>query len=287
MKYVVSSEVELLDYLLSNIPFSHKKIKSLLKYQNILVNQKVVTKYNHILRKDDIVEIKEYKNKKHSIDLEIIYEDKHIVVVNKKAGLLTISTSKEREKTLYHMVSEYVKSINKNNNIFIIHRLDKDTSGIVIFAKNEKIKKLYQNNWNNITKSRKYIAIVEGILEKKEDTLRSYLEENEKGYVYTSSKGKLAITKYKVIKENNKYSLLDIEIKTGRKNQIRVQLKEIGNPIVGDSKYGNKGKYMYLCANELEVIDPITNKIRKYKVDIPNNFNTLMNSSKSNQKESK
>lgn len=275
MKYVVKEERELLDYLLANIPLSHKKIKSLLKYQNILVNGKTITEYNYKLRKNDVVEIKEYKTKKHSKDLDIIYEDKDIIVVNKKTGLLTIASSKEKEKTLYHMVSEYVKSVNKKNNIFIIHRLDRDTSGIVIFAKSEKIKKLYQNNWNDIVKKRKYVAIVEGILDQKEGTLRSYLEENEKGYVYTSSKGKLAITNYKVKKESNKYSLLDIDIKTGRKNQIRVQLKEIGHPILGDSKYGKPGKYMYLCAYELELIHPITKKIVHYKIDIPNKFKQI------------
>ena len=201
MKYYVKESDELLSFLMGHIALSHKKIKSLLKYQNILVNKRIVTQYNYPLKKDDIVEIKEYRIKKHKKELDIIYEDKNIIVLNKPAGLLTIASSKEKEKTLYHMVLEYVKQSNKTNKIFIIHRLDKDTSGIVMFAKDQKIKESYQNNWNEIVKTRKYAAIVEGILDKKEATLHSYLEENEMGYVYPSNNGKLAITHYKVKKE--------------------------------------------------------------------------------------
>ena len=240
------------------------------------MNGKVVTKYNELLKKNDIVEIKEFQTKKHPKELDIIYEDKDIIVVNKPAGLLTISTFKEKEKTLYHLVREYVKKVNKQNQIFVIHRLDRDTSGIVMFAKNEKIKNLYQNHWNDIVRTRKYQAIVEGILENKSGTLKSYLEENEEGYVYPSKNGKIAITNYIVKKESKYYSLLDIDIKTGRKNQIRVQLKEIGHPIVGDKKYGNKKDRMYLCAYELSLQNPVTKKIDTYKVNVPRKFKELL-----------
>ncbi len=276
MKYCVKETSELLPFLLANIELSHKKIKMLLKYQNILVNQKVITQYNFPLKKGDIVEIKEYRTKKHDKQLDIIFEDKNIIVLNKPAGLLTISSPKEKEKTLYHMVLEYVKQGNKTNKIFVIHRLDRDTSGIVMFAKNEKVKTSYQTNWNEIVKTRKYAAIVEGIPEKKEATLKSYLEENEEGYVYSSKNGKLAITHYQVKKEKKNYSLLDIDIKTGRKNQIRVQLKEIGHPIVGDKKYGKKADRMYLAAYELSLINPVTHKLDMYKVNIPRKFDKFL-----------
>lgn len=276
MKYYVKETNELLPFLLANIELSHKKIKMLLKYQNILVNKKIITQYNYLLKNGDIIEIKEYRTKKHDKQLDIIFEDKNIIVLNKPAGLLTISSPKEKEKTLYHMVLEYVKKSNKANKIFVIHRLDRDTSGIVIFAKNEKVKNSYQNNWNEIVKTRKYVAIVEGILETKEATLKSYLEENNEGYVYTSKTGKLAITHYQVKKEKNNYSLLDIDIKTGRKNQIRVQLKDIGHPIVGDKKYGKKADRMYLAAYELSLINPITNKLDIYKVNIPRKFDRFL-----------
>ena len=273
MKYRVLKEEELLTYLLNNLELSNKKIKSLLKYENILVNNKVITKYNYILKIGDIVSIKEYKTKKHNVALNVIYEDKNIIVINKEAGLLTIGTEHEKEKTLYHLVSMYVKEENKNNNIFVIHRLDKDTSGIVMFAKNEKVKMLYQNNWNDIVISRNYIALVEGILDKKENTIKSYLKENKNNIVYSTKDktGKLAITNYKVIKEG-KNSLLDINIETGRKNQIRVHMKELGHSIIGDKKYGNKSDRLYLHAYKLVIKNPITNKIDIYEVKIPNKF---------------
>lgn len=273
MKYKVLKEEELLTYLLNNLEYSNKKIKSLLKYENILVNDKVITKYNYMLKMNDIVSIKEYKTKKHNINLDVIYEDKNIIVINKEAGLLTIGTEHEKEKTLYHLVSKYVKEENKNNNIFVIHRLDKDTSGIVMFAKNEKVKMLYQNNWNDIVISRNYVALVEGTLDKKENTIKSYLKENKNNIVYSTKDktGKLAITNYKVIKEG-KNSLLDINIETGRKNQIRVHMKELGHPIIGDKKYGTKNDRLYLHAYKLVIKNPITNKVDTYEVKIPNKF---------------
>ena len=175
--------------------------------------------------------------------LDIIYEDKDIIVINKPSGLLTISTEKEKNKTLFKEVSEYVKKSNPKIKIFIIHRLDKDTSGIVIFAKNQNIKYMYQNAWDKIVLKRGYIAVVNGNLRNNEGRIKSYLKETKTLLVYSSNDkkdGKLAITDYKVIKKTNKYSMIDINIKTGRKNQIRVHMKDLGNPILGDKKYGDK-----------------------------------------------
>ena len=220
MEYKTLKEEKILDYLVNNInDMTKKKAKNLLKYKEISVNQKTITNANYMLKKGDMIAIVKNRLKN---DFEIIYEDHNIIVVNKKAGLLTISTENEKINTLYHKVSQYVKSKNKNNNIFIIHRLDRDTSGVVMFAKSEKIKKLYQNNWNDLVIGRYYVAIVEGVLEKKRGIINFKLKENKEGYVYCSKDGKEAITEYEVIKENKLYSLLKINIKTGRKNQIRV-----------------------------------------------------------------
>ncbi len=169
---------------------------------------------------------------------KIVYEDKNILVIDKDPGLLTIATNKEKERTLYHQAREYVKKQNPHNKIFIVHRLDKDTSGLIIFAKSEKVKKELQNNWSNTI--RKYYCIVEGIPDKKEDTITIYLEENYKLEIIPSNnpkKGKKAITSYKILKTNKKYSLLEITLITGKKNQIRASLSYIGHPIIGDKKY--------------------------------------------------
>lgn len=277
MEYKTLKEEKILDYLVNNInDMTKKKAKNLLKYKEISVNQKTITNANYMLKKGDRIAIVKNRLKN---DFEIIYEDHNIIVVNKKAGLLTISTENEKINTLYHKVSQYVKSKNKNNNIFIIHRLDRDTSGVVMFAKSEKIKKLYQNNWNNFVIGRYYVAIVEGVLEKKRGIINSKLKENKEGYVYCSKDGKEAITEYEVIKENKLYSLLKINIKTGRKNQIRVHMKSINHPIIGDKKYGSKKKEkrLYLHANILELKNPITGKMEKYSSKIPKQFNIKIN----------
>lgn len=213
--------------------------------------------------------------------LDIIYEDKAIIVVNKPSHLLTISTDNEKEKTLFHKVLMYEKKKNKNNKVFIVHRLDKDTSGLVLFAKDENTKHKLQNNWDKDTK-RGYIAIVHGKT-KDEDTLKSFLAETKTLFVYSTPDkklGKLAITEYEKISSNKKFTLLKISIKTGRKNQIRVQLSDNNNEIVGDKKYG-KSKFdplrrLCLHANYLEIIHPTTNKKMIFEIEIPKEYIRFM-----------
>lgn len=218
---------------------------------------------------------------KSSEKINIIYEDKDIIVVNKPAGLLTVSTDKEKEKTLFHKVYMYIKKKNKNNKVFIVHRLDKDTSGIVLFAKNESLKFKFQDNWDALTKERKYITIVHGLVEQSKGEIISWLKETKTLMTYSSNKegnGKKAITNYRVVDKNNNYTLLDIDIKTGRKNQIRVHMKDLGYPIVGDSKYGHKDalKRMYLHAYKLVIKHPINNKLMTFETDVPGEFVRLM-----------
>lgn len=210
--------------------------------------------------------------------LDILFEDKNLLVINKPAHLLTISTDNEKERTLFHKVYLYCNK--KNQKVFIVHRLDKDTSGLIIFAKNEKVKNLLQKNWDSV--KRGYIAIVDGIIENKEKTLKNYLAETKTlmTYVTDSKNGKIALTHYRKVRTNKLYSLLDIEILTGRKNQIRVQLNEIGHPILGDRKYGNgKDPIRRLClhAYKLEFTHPITNEVLKFETDVPNSFVNLIN----------
>ncbi len=209
--------------------------------------------------------------------LAIIYEDKNLLVINKESHLLTIATAKERERTLYHEASEYVKKQYPKNKVFIVHRLDKETSGLVVFAKSKEIQEQLQSTWEQT--KREYIAIVEGYLENKEQELKDYLYETKSLDVFVTKdpkKGKLAITKYKVLKEKNKYSLLEIEIKTGRRNQIRAQLSNIKHPIIGDKKYHsntNPLKRLALHASKLEIL--LNNKKYTFEAKIPNEFNKL------------
>ena len=211
--------------------------------------------------------------------LKILYEDKSIIIISKPSNLLTIGTNKEHNNTLYRKVSEYVKKQHKSNKIFIVHRLDKDTSGIIAFAKTESVKRILQRNWDKT--KRKYVALVEGKVTKG-DTIKNYLAETKtlKTYITNDKKiGKLAITKYKPIKGNKEYTSLDIEILTGRKNQIRVHMESINHPIVGDKKYNSKKnpiRRMCLHATYLEFIHPITNKRLIIEDKYPNIFDKLI-----------
>ena len=188
LEYRVEEQIELLEYLYSVVNKSKNNVKTLLKNGNVYVNDKSITKHNYMLNNDDKIVIKMFNT-----SLDILYEDEYIIAVNKPSGLLTVSTDKIKDKTLFREVSDYVKKSSKNNKIFIVNRIDKDTSGIVVFAKSERVKEILQSKWNDIVKIRKYIAVVEGVTLEK-GTIKSYLSENKEHIVYSSKSGKLAIT---------------------------------------------------------------------------------------------
>ena len=274
MKIIVKEEKNLIDYLVSNTDYTKTKIKSLLKYKNITVNGKVPFSHDYVLKKGQVVEISKEKKASKIGSIDIIYEDDNYLVVNKPSGMLTISTEKEKNRTLYHMVREYIHNKNNHEKIFIVHRLDRETSGLVLFCKNEELRDKIQENWEKVAVKREYHAVVLGLMEKKKDRLVSYLKENKMNLVYVSktNDGKEAITNYEVVREN-KNSLLKIWIETGRKNQIRVQLANINHPILGDKKYGNlKGKRLLLCANRLDIRDPKSRKVLSFEINVPREY---------------
>ena len=272
MILIVKENNNLLDYLLLNTDYTKTKLKSLYKYKNISVNGKIPSNLNISVSKNDKIEIsKEIKNISIGT-IPIIYEDKDYLVVNKPSGMLTISTDKEKNRTLYHKVYEYIHSKKTHEKIFIVHRLDKDTSGLVLFCKNEKLRNTIQENWEDVAILREYRCVVGGVLNKKKDKLINYLKETKDNRVIIANDGKKAITNYEVIKED-KNSLLKVIIETGRKNQIRCQLANINYPIIGDSKYnGLKDKKLYLCANKLEIKDPRTKKVLTFEINVPREY---------------
>jgi len=205
--------------------------------------------------------------------LDIIYEDKELLVVNKPPKILTISDGKT-ENTLYSMAREYVKKQHKSNKIFIVHRLDKDTSGIVVFAKNEVIKKYLQDNWNNIA-NREYIAILEGKLTSRKGVIKEYLLEDKTHKVYASknNKGDYAETHYEVINTTTNNTVVKVNIKTGKRNQIRVGFSNLGCPIIGDRKYesvSNPINRLGLHAYKLDI--KIKDNVFKFESKIPKEF---------------
>ncbi len=276
MKYFVNGNYLLFDYLRNNIDGKSKNnIKSLLKNEVVFVNGKIVTKYNYVLCDGDVVEI---NKKKANNNINIIYEDNDIIVIDKPSKILTISNKNEKVNTLYRMVSDYLKKEHKK--VFIIHRLDFDTSGIIMFAKSQRVQKLYQDNWNDLAKIREYTAIVDGITANK-GHIESYLKQTKTLLVYSSKNkdGLFAITDYEKIGGNSKYSMLKILISTGRRNQIRCHMADIGHPILGDYRYKckiNPIDRLCLHANKLEIINPITKELMVFNSNIPKEFNSII-----------
>ena len=226
----------LLDILndgLSN-SFKRGKIKSFLEHSQVSINGVVTTKYNYPVQKGDSDSVCLTPSNNIKIPFEVIYEDDYLIAINKPSGLLSVATDSEKENTAFRILKECGKTV------FVVHRLDRDTSGVLLFAKRREVKEKLQKNWDS-TLYREYIAVCEGVFKEKSGSAESYLKESKTHIVYSDKfgkNGKKAITNYEVIKTSKKYSWLRINIETGRKNQIRVAMKDLGHPIAGDKKYG-------------------------------------------------
>ena len=275
----VQQEMKLLDFLSTHTNYSKKKIKSLFKFHAITLENGKVLNFDDVVKKGEKVVISTEKKETKIGNIDIVYEDDNYLVVDKPCGMLTVSTDKERNRTLYHFVREYANNKNKRERIFIVHRLDRETSGLVLFVKDEKLKQKLQEDWENVALVREYTAVASGILEKKEGRLVHYLKENSQHKVYVSpinGDGKKAITNYQVLSED-KNSLLKLSLSTGRKNQIRVQLSYLNHPIVGDLKYGGcKAKRLYLHASKLVICDPFTKKQLTFISKPPREFKQVL-----------
>ena len=284
--FTVENRGPMLESLFSAFPKkSRKLIKAVLRDCQVKVNNRTITQFDHPLKPGQVVEVNWEKTspQKRPHGLNIIFEDDDILVVNKPAGLLTVATDKEKRKTAYSLLSEYVKEEHPDNKIFIVHRIDRETSGLLLFAKNEKIKLKIQETWISTIKKRSYIAAVEGEIKRKSGTISSYLNESKAYIVYSSKNpkvGKKAVTHYTTLKSNKDFSLLQVNLETGRKHQIRVHMQDIGHPVVGDVKYGSKVKpigRLGLHALELVFTHPRTNELCSFKTGIPEKFYQLFN----------
>jgi 23S rRNA pseudouridine1911/1915/1917 synthase len=283
---MVDKENTLLDSLVFfKKDISRNDLKNYLKYEMVMVNGKVITRATEKVYFGDEITIYYQKKRIPEFDLKILYEDKDIIAISKPSGLLSISNDKEKEVTAFRMVREYVRKNNPHTYLFAIHRLDQDTSGVLMFGKNEKIKDELQSNWNEIVKKRGYYAVIEGNFSGKSGTFRSYLKENKLGFIYSTrdKSGKYAVTNYKEIGSNGRYSLMDVDIETGRRNQIRVHFSESGHPILGDKKYGSRvnplGR-LALHSYELSFIDPRNGKMITIRDDMPEEFRKVIKKEK-------
>jgi 23S rRNA pseudouridine1911/1915/1917 synthase len=241
------------------------RIKKLLQSGVILINNRPVTLHSYSLKPGDIVEINKYdlKASKVSLPFPVLYEDQHIIVIDKPAGISTSST--DGSKNIQEIISEFLKKQSKGRiRSFVVHRLDKEVSGVLLFAKTHEAMETIKEKWEETEK--KYYALVEGIPEQPEGTIKSWLIEDKSQKVHSTretANAKFSITNYKSVKQEGKNTLLDISTETGRKNQIRVHLSDIGCPIVGDRKYGASDEFVRrvrLHAYSLSFPHPVTGK---------------------------
>lgn len=284
IEITVTESRGLLELLLSELTDrSRNNVKSLLTNREVSVDGQIVTQYDYPLAAGQVVRIvRSVKRGEKPKDLlRILYEDNDLIVVNKPAGLLSVSTNSENEKTVYHLLNDYMRKSTPKGRIFVVHRLDRDTSGVILFAKNERMQQALQNNWDALVSQRCYAAVVEGHLNEKSGKIHSWLKQTSTLLVYSSKAagdGLEAITNYQVIKESTHYSLVNIQLETGRKNQIRVHMKELGHPVVGDKKYGAKTNPLQrlgLHAYKLELAHPFTKERMCFEAEIPDDLKAL------------
>ena len=276
--------IPLLEFLRSNLPqLSRTAVKALLKYDQIRLEGTVTNQFDILVAPGQTISIN-FSRPWQTLSnprLRIIYEDDDIIVVNKGYGLLSVGTDNKKEGTAYSILRDSLKRLTPANKLFIVHRLDQHTSGLMLFAKNIKAKEAMQHNWNNMVLDRRYAAIVEGYPEPAEGVRRSRLLENAQHLMYSTDdpKGLEAVTRYKVLKSRNGYSLVDVSLDTGRKNQIRVHMHDMGTPIAGVRRYGAKTSPIHrlaLHARTLRFVHPMTHKDMNFSIPLPASFNSLV-----------
>ncbi|MDB6023155.1 MAG: pseudouridylate synthase [Pedosphaera sp.] len=279
--FEVTEPAELLKFLFAQMPDrSRTAVKSLLAHRQVSVDGEIITQFNHPLASGQTVEIGRAGQAASGPGrgVKIVFENGYLIVIEKPAGLLSMATEIEKEKTAYSLLSEHVKRANPRNRIFIIHRLDRETSGLMMFAKNQEVQKTLQDAWQEAVLERIYIAVVEGRVEQSQGTITSWLKENQALVMRSSptpNEGQKATTHYRVLKSNAQYTLLELQLETGRKNQIRVHMQDLGHSVIGDKKYGstqNPIKRLGLHAQVLAFRHPVTNEALRFESPMPDEF---------------
>lgn len=283
--YIVREPIELMDFLAARMPdASRTKLKTLLSKRVVLVDNAITTQYNFPLKPGMKVQISRNKSGHHEFNhklLKIVYEDAYLIVVEKKEGLLSVNTDRQKERTAVTILTEYLRRSNRNARAYIVHRLDRDTSGILMFAKDEKTQNVLRDHWKEIVYDRRYVCVVAGEMEQSVGNVRSWLTDRK---LYVSSSpvddgGKEAITHFRVIKRANGFSLVEVKLETGRKNQIRVHMQDLGHPVIGDGRYGfedlNPIGRLALHAFKLCFYHPVTNERLEFETPYPPEFKRL------------
>ncbi|MBI4947407.1 MAG: RluA family pseudouridine synthase [Bacteroidetes bacterium] len=287
---IAEKQEELFSFLIAKFPQkSRTKIKSALTHKQVLVDGKAVSQYDFKLKPGQKVSLCNQKKvylpagrQGNPKGIDILYEDEDIIIVNKKSGILSVSTQNEKQNTVFHRLVEYLQQEERYSRPYVVHRLDQYTSGIMMFAKSEKIQEVLRNAWKDYIDERVYVAVVEGRPAKEKGQMVSWLKENKMYRMYSSQapdNGKKSITHYSVLQSNDMYSLVEVHLDTGRKNQIRVHFQDIGHPVAGDRKYGAKtdpcGRLM-LHARSLVFKHPANHEKMEFDTGIPDFFVKLL-----------
>lgn len=285
--YKVQEDSELLAFLIKEVcGGSRQKAKRVLGGRSVMVDKQIVTQFNFLLHAGMVVQIckdnKRAEFRHHQ--LRLVYEDAYLLVVEKKEGMLSVATDTQKERTAQHILTDYVRRTNRNGKVYVVHRLDRATSGLMMYAKDEKTQHTLRDNWHDMVTDRRYVAVVEGDMEQDAGTVQSYLSDH--GLHVRSSQtddgGKLSVTHYRTIRRGNGKSLIELRLETGRKNQIRVHMQDLGHPIVGDRRYGCTSDplgRMCLHAFKLCFIHPVTQEQMDFQTEYPSNFKGLVLSS--------
>lgn len=290
--FTIESPDTLLNFLFTNMnDKSRTTIKSYLANRQVSINGCTTTQFDAPLSTGDKVDVN-FSRQKESLRhpmMQIVFEDDSIVVVNKRSGLLSIATDKQPSRTAYSILSDYLKAEDTAARVFVVHRLDRETSGLMMFAKSREIQEKLQHNWNENILERKYYAVTEGVIDQTEGVIESYLTESKALKVYATDHehGKLAKTAFKVLENAQENTLLELQLETGRKNQIRAHLEYVGFPIIGDKKYGAKTNPLgrvALHAATLSFLHPVTGETMNFQTPVPGLFMTLFGRKFSNRK---
>ena len=279
-EWIVRKNMGLLDFLVQYSGLPKKEIIHFIRTGCLYCNGEVCTNVKALVQTGDKLVLAHHSRP--ALPFEVLYEDQEIIVIDKPAGLLSMADAREKEKTAYHLVGDYLKKQDRQARVFIVHRLDRDTSGVLVLAKNEKIKRLLQENWQTIVRKRAYVAVVEGTPKPLQGTIDNYLSETRTQLVYASAKktpgSKRAITHYRVNTTQKGYSMVEVALDTGRKNQIRVHLAGLGCPIAGDRKYGARSNplgRLGLHCEEVALVHPVSGKTMVFQAQRPACFETL------------
>lgn len=276
----------LLPYVLQSLAGTNRTtVKDYLKHGHIKVNQTVTRQFDTPVAQGDTVSInttRPWQTLDHH-RLKPVYEDDDIIVVEKGYGLLSMGApGAGKPDTAYSLLRDYVKRVDPRQKIFIVHRLDQHTSGLMMFAKSPRVKDTLQHNWNNLVLDRRYVAVVEGRVEGDSGVCDTYLAENIHHIVYNTGdagRGKRAVTRWRVLKRGTANTLMELSLDTGRKNQIRVHMSGMGHPIAGDRKYGASSSgigRLALHARSLRFIHPVTRQDMSFTSPLPPGFNKIV-----------